>query len=215
MKFGTALTLSILVHVALAVGIGFYVTYTPPVTLAQLDVTSVELSLAEEDAADTPPLPSLRGSLSDPWQSRDAPHPPERLPLPSMNEALPDLPPPTPAAAPLPEPQPVAPKQARITVDKPPSPKKTIRPDYPKESRQKGEEGNVVVEIRVNTKGVVESARVVTSSGFSRLDDAALRAARAARFTPAQCDGNPVSSTARLTLTFKLTSSIWVPVLHP
>ncbi len=94
------------------------------------------------------------------------------------------------------------PKQAR--VDAPPRPTRTIKPEYPLGSRRRGEEGGVVLEIAVDARGGVEHVEVVQSSGFAELDAAALRAARAARFTPARQDGRAVAARARLTLDFKL-----------
>ena len=98
-----------------------------------------------------------------------------------------------------------APQQARI--DAPPRPKRSIRPVYPKGARQRGEQGNVTLEIRVNAKGTVDAASVVSSSGFAELDAAAVRAAKAAKFTPARSGDEAVASVARLTLSFKLRSS--------
>ena len=95
-----------------------------------------------------------------------------------------------------------APRQARI--DAPPRPKKTIRPHYPDGARRRGEQGDVVLEIRVEEDGSVGDVKVVTPSGFGELDDAAVRAVRAARFTPARSGDAAVASTARLTLTFRL-----------
>ena len=74
----------------------------------------------------------------------------------------------------------------------------------PKGARQRGEQGDVVLEIRVNAAGIVDRVDVVSPSSFPELDEAAVRAARAARFTPAKSGGAPVASTARLMLTFKL-----------
>jgi protein TonB len=96
----------------------------------------------------------------------------------------------------------VAPKQARI--DAPPKPLRTIKPDYPKGARQRGEEGDVVLELHVTAQGTVDEVKIVRSSGFGELDSAALRAARTARFTPAKRGRDAVASTARLTLTFTL-----------
>jgi len=97
---------------------------------------------------------------------------------------------------------PVAPRQAH--VDAPPSPKRTIRPDYPKGARQRGEQGAVVLEIRVDAEGGVSEARVAVSSGFAELDEAAVRAARKAKFRPAKSGDRPVASTVRLKLDFRL-----------
>ena len=95
-----------------------------------------------------------------------------------------------------------APQQARI--DAPPRPKRSIRPVYPKGARQRGEQGEVTLEIRVNAEGTVDEVKVVASSGFPELDAAALKAAKAARFTPAKSGRDAVASTARLKLNFKL-----------
>ena len=96
----------------------------------------------------------------------------------------------------------MAPRQARL--DAPPKPKRNIRPDYPKGARQRGEQGDVILEIRVNAEGTVDDVKVVTSSGFAELDEAAVKAARAAKFSPARSGHVPVASTARLKLQFKL-----------
>lgn len=95
-----------------------------------------------------------------------------------------------------------APSQAR--VDAPPRPRRTIRPQYPKGARLRGEQGNVGLEILVNAEGTVDEVKVVTSSGFAELDEAAVKAAKAAKFRPAESGGRMVASTARLTLTFRL-----------
>ena len=199
----------------IAVGIVAYMKYAPgPTTIATLDLSSVDLSFAEDEdetAAVSPTMPAT--PEVEPPKPREG-KPPEA-------ERVEDPLPPDPAAPKLAEPEPereqmetpnipppappapaVAPKQAKI--DAPPKPHKTIKPDYPKGARQRGEQGEVVLEIRVNAAGIVDRVDVVSSCGFSELDEAAVRAARTARFTPAKSDGSPVASTARLKLDFKL-----------
>ena len=95
------------------------------------------------------------------------------------------------------------PNQARI--DAPPRPLKAIRPEYPKASRQRGEEGDVVVVLSINEQGHVDSASVAESSGYQELDAAAIRAANKARFSPAKRGRTAVASEARVTITFRLT----------
>ena len=51
-------------------------------------------------------------------------------------------------------------------------------------SRRMREEGRVVVLVEINNQGLVVSARVDSSSGSPRLDEAALTAIRKARFKP-------------------------------
>lgn len=95
-----------------------------------------------------------------------------------------------------------APKQARVDVQ--PRSKKKIKPVYPDGARRRGEEGDVVVEISVDERGDVADVRVVASSGFKDLDEAARKAAKSAKFIPARHGTRPVASVGRLTISFKL-----------
>ena len=95
-----------------------------------------------------------------------------------------------------------APKQARVDVQ--PRSKKKIKPVYPDGARRRGEEGDVVVEISVDENGDVADVKVVTSSGFKDLDEAARKAAKSAKFIPARRGSRPVASAGRLTISFKL-----------
>lgn len=225
MRFSAAIIASVAAHGLVAVGIVAYMKYAPgPTAIATLDLSSVDLSFAEDEdetAAVSPTMPAMP-EVEPPKPREEAPPEAERAedPLPPDPEA-PKLAEPepehekmeTPELKPEPE-KPkvehppaeiapaVAPKQAKI--DAPPKPNKTIRPDYPKGARQRGEQGDVVLEIRVNAAGIVDRVDIVSPSGFPELDEAAVRAARAARFTPAKSGGSAVASTARLTLTFKL-----------
>ena len=107
--------------------------------------------------------------------------------------------------APTQEAAPSAPRQAR--VDAPPKPLKTIKPDYPRNARQRGEEGDVGLEISINERGRVDSVSVVSSSGYAELDAAAVHAVQKARFMPAMAGRTAVSSTAHLTITFRITGA--------
>ena len=225
------MAVSIGLHCVLAAGLAAYIKYAPgPTTLATLDLSSVELSFAEEDDATA----SVAPSLPAPPPLLEPPDPPDEKP---PEAEMPDEPPPPDPDAPsIPKPEPerermepldvppeekpkevekpretpppappapaVAPKQAK--VDAPPKPRKAIRPEYPKGPRQRGEQGDVVLEIRVTESGNVDRVEVVSSCGFPELDEAAVRAAKAARFTPAKSGSRSVASTARLTLTFRL-----------
>ena len=215
MRFSIAVGASIATHGLVAVGIVAYMKYAPgPTAVATLDLSSVDLSFAEDEdetAAVSPTMPAMP-EVEPPKPREEKPPEAERAedPLPPDPAApklaepepereqmeTPNIPPPSPPAPA------VAPKQAKI--DAPPKPHKTIKPDYPKGARQRGEQGDVVLEIRVNAAGIVDRVDIVSSCGFSELDEAAVRAARTARFTPAKSGGSPVASTARLTLNFKL-----------
>ena len=201
------LCVSILIHVLLAIALNAYLEHAPhPDVLATLDLSSVELSFAET-VEETQPVATASEILQQKVRPSVAEKPPEVKPEKSL--------PPDPSSPKFPEPkeepqtlkpqisssQP-APRQARL--DAPPHPKRNIRPDYPKGARQRGEQGDVILEIRVNAEGTVDDVRVATSSGFAELDEAAIRAAKAAKFSPARSGHDPVASTARLKLQFKL-----------
>ncbi len=67
---------------------------------------------------------------------------------------------------------------------------------YPNMSIRLGEEGRVVVQVELSETGQITSAQVQSSSGFERLDNAALAAVRTWRCTPATRNGQPVRATA-------------------
>ena len=69
-------------------------------------------------------------------------------------------------------------------------------PTYPLVSRRQGEEGNVLLRVELDERGLVVSARIATSSGHSRLDEAALEAIRTWRCSPAKRNGQPVHAIA-------------------
>lgn len=65
-------------------------------------------------------------------------------------------------------------------------------PRYPTESRRRREQGTVLLSVTVGVDGKVSGISVSQSSGFSRLDDAALSAVRKWRWSPIIRDGKPV-----------------------
>lgn len=71
-----------------------------------------------------------------------------------------------------------------------------IAPAYPPLSRRLGEEGVVVLHVELDESGAVAQAHVRTSSGFRRLDEAALAAIKGWRCLPAQRNGQPVRASA-------------------
>ena len=69
-------------------------------------------------------------------------------------------------------------------------------PAYPAQSRRLGETGVVVLRVELGESGNVALARVDRSSGYPRLDEAALAAVRTWRCTPATRNGHPVRAVA-------------------
>lgn len=64
-------------------------------------------------------------------------------------------------------------------------------PAYPRTSRRLGEQGTVIVRVFITTQGLPEKTEVRTSSGFARLDQAALEAVQRWRFVPGRRSGTP------------------------
>jgi protein TonB len=79
------------------------------------------------------------------------------------------------------------------------------QPSYPAQSRRLGEEGSVQLLVFVQPNGRISEAQVAVSSGFPRLDDAALREAlRSWRFLPNTVDGVATAGWSRIAVTFRL-----------
>jgi len=79
-----------------------------------------------------------------------------------------------------------------------------IRPYYPLAARLRGEEGVVKVEVCVGAKGQLLDCALAKSSGFSALDNAALKAVKCAHFTSASALPLPKNNKAVLTFRFDL-----------
>ena len=74
---------------------------------------------------------------------------------------------------------------------------------YPRDARQRGEEGSVLITFSVNASGGISNVGVARSSGFPALDQAAIETARQASplpAPPANLAGQSLSATIRFTL---------------
>jgi TonB family protein len=80
-----------------------------------------------------------------------------------------------------------------------------VEPKYPEEAKKKGIKGNVVVEVTIDEKGNVISARALY--GDNLLRPAAIEAAKGWRFTPTQLSGKPVKVVGTITFVFKDTDA--------
>lgn len=79
------------------------------------------------------------------------------------------------------------------------------QPPYPAPSIRLGEEGNLDIEVLVGKNGRVTAARIARSSGYLRLDHAALEEARRLwRLKPGTLDGEPIEMWHRIRVTFRL-----------
>ena len=82
---------------------------------------------------------------------------------------------------------------AAVALGQVPAPRKIkdVRPAYPRESLQAGDEGVILLEVDVNPSGAVSQARILWS-GCKRLEQAALTAVMQWQFAQVHVNGKPV-----------------------
>lgn len=182
-----SLVLVVGVHAGVLAAVVMSPSAPAPVEIVQPTIQGI-LVMAEPEEAPPPPEP---------------PPPPEKKPEPKpKTKPLPKAPPSERAVkAPEPEPPPPAEKPAE---PKPIAPAPVTPPNadaselnnpapaYPKQSRKLGEKGSVFLKILVKEDGTVGEITLVTSSGYKRLDMAAINAIRKWRFIPATQGGKAI-----------------------
>ena len=77
-------------------------------------------------------------------------------------------------------------------------------PAYPAMARRNGEEGRVQLSVRVSAQGRAEQVEVRHSSGYARLDEAALATVRQWRFVPARRGEEAVAASVLVPIVFRL-----------
>lgn len=154
----------------------------------------------------------------------ETPPPPRPVEKPVKKQLIATQAEPTPTAIETPPepapPEPLPPVQAAApVVEAPPAAKPSAPPScfranfrgqppkapYPIRSQQLGETGRVLVTVIISTTGKAKSATVKTTSGFKRLDDAAVRTALRTDFLPNELDGEPVEARVDVPYEFGLT----------
>ena len=81
---------------------------------------------------------------------------------------------------------------------------KLTPPEYPAVSRRMGEEGKLVLRVELDEQGRIDTAKVISSSGYERLDNAALAAVKNWQCNPSLRDGQPVRAVALQPFNFVL-----------
>ena len=77
-------------------------------------------------------------------------------------------------------------------------------PVYPIVARRRGHQGTVFLEVLVDRNGNVKDLRVLKSSGYATLDDAALASVKSWIFEPGMKGSQPVEMWVRLPVRFQL-----------
>lgn len=83
----------------------------------------------------------------------------------------------------------------------PPVPVRTVAPDYPREMRDQGISGIVMVKCTIDEQGNVSEATVAKSTN-GNFDKFAMDAVKKWKFKPARQDGNPISITVTIPIKF-------------
>jgi protein TonB len=79
-----------------------------------------------------------------------------------------------------------------------------VDPIYPAQSRRAGEEGTVTFKVLVDANGRGKDFAVTQSSGFPKLDQAAMEAIKKWKFAAAVQNGGPVEAYTTVRVTFRL-----------
>jgi protein TonB len=79
-----------------------------------------------------------------------------------------------------------------------------VKPTYPELSKRREETGTATVRFIIGTTGAIETVALVKSSGFQRLDDAALQALRASSCQPYVENGTAIRASYTQAFTFGL-----------
>jgi protein TonB len=175
----------------------------------EVAVDAAPVFLAVVDA----PAPVAASRALPPPSAKMPPPPPVTLPA-IAPEAMP---------APLPvapeAPAPPAPTAAVVPVENPPAPAplppRTIpssaiqyivppAPVYSRISARMRESGKAVVRVLIDEAGLPRTVQLAASTGFARLDDAALAAVRNCRFKPWLDHGVAVAAWANIPIEFEL-----------
>lgn len=93
---------------------------------------------------------------------------------------------------------------AKVVREARPAYKDNPRPVYPKRARRRGYEGTVILEVLVDRTGRVNELRVLTSSGHSVLDRAALKSVNGWLFEPGMVGDQKVGMWVKVPVRFEL-----------
>lgn len=151
-----------------------------PVTESKPEIEPVKPEIEEMVPLDEP-MPEL--------QFEEVPAPPTDVVMPASESAI--------AATP---------SEAGATVQQLQTTNR-VEPVYPATSRRLGEEGTVRLRVLVDERGRPKDVDVLNSSGFDRLDRAAIDAVKRWRFRAATDGTRAISTWTQVAITFKLTDA--------
>ena len=221
LRTGGVVVLVVLVHIALAAWLWQLpkIAKPEPVQLISMDwVDTPEPLPPVQTQTPTPPIEPLEPVIEpEPVlvQNEVAPPPPppeQPKPIPKAQKVKP-VDKKTPVAQPMPVPS--VPVSEQAAESAPAANKAHMlqaqtdylnnpKPSYPRLSKRMGEQGEVRLKVQVGATGDVLMVELVKSSGFERLDEAALAAVKNWKFKPAKQGDDPVSSWVEVPVKFIL-----------
>lgn len=168
---------------------------------------TVIVTMLDLPAAPTPPAPAPKPHPTATPAKAAAPHPSHPIATPAapaetapaaaqVQPAQIQAAPPAPPAAPA---QPLA-LPGELSVSCP----ERTPPVYPSQSLRLGEQGRVMLKVELDENGRVTGASVKTTSGFTRLDQAALNAVKTWHCKPALQNGRAMPAVALQPFSFTL-----------
>lgn len=177
-----------------------------PVSIATLTVDILTPSMPTPPPDIVPPKPEPPKVKPKTVQPRPTPEPVQQ-PILAVTTAAPaaaevPIAPPAPPEPVIvaPPPAPPAVSQPRFDADYLSNP----TPAYPPISRRLGEEGKVLLRVRVEPNGRPSQVEVRTTSGSPRLDQSALEAVSRWRFIPAKRGDEPIADWVLVPIVFNL-----------
>jgi len=196
----------------------------PPPKSVEVQTITAQLitpaPIAQQVAAESIPQPAPPKPVPR-VKPKVEPKPVQKAAKPTPQPVAPSpAPSPTPAPAADPTPAPAAPAPAAPAATPGPAretmqvsaPKNVptlqcnfVKPDYPSTSRRRGESGTAYVHFVVGVTGKIESIDLQKSSGYPRLDDAALDAMRSTTCRPYVENGQAIRAARTQPYSFGLT----------
>ncbi len=176
-------------------------------------ITTPELSLSESSDSTHDPHPSITPERTSTSSQRETPAPSSTQPTIPSSPTLPRVSPtakaaPAPAANTTAQPQAasVASKNSTIQVTSPrldPAYLHNPAPNYPALSKRNRETGTVMLLVKVNPDGSVDTVSLHNTSGYDRLDQAAMQAVARWHFVPGRRGDEAISASVIVPISFK------------
>jgi protein TonB len=194
-----------LVHVAALLGLLYYPAPQSQQPVLSFTVTLMDLSSSQNTISSAASVASSPAAKPEPKKTVETPKPDARSA--KLKKQIKPVAMPSPkASAPL-----AHNSQAQTAVLAPITPAQfdaaylqNPKPSYPALSRRLGEQGNILLAVHVNEEGRAENVLLKKSSGFNRLDNAALESVRRWRFAAARQGEQLVASWVNVPVKFIL-----------